>query len=158
MYTSGYNYGADACFGSPLATQNNQEFSLPPPRATPKPRSASTLRVGWEAVEENTTTQTKETTSEARTSTLKAGGDLNRNAAGTLRDVGTQIEAGGHVTQTATEIDNRAATNTRTLDTSTEKERISVGQSIDYGVGDAIDSAEKGSTAGAAEAPPRRTQ
>ncbi len=53
-----------------------------------------------------------EGSSTARVSTLKAGGDLIRTAQGKIEDVGTQIEAGGNVSQSAREIESKAAANT----------------------------------------------
>jgi filamentous hemagglutinin len=107
---------------------------------------------GWDLSRETTTTDTLETTSTARTSTLKAGGDVNRSALGTIKDVGTQIEAGGNVSQSATTIDSRAAANTATSTSSSVTEKVSIGPSIDYNIGAAIDDANNGSTSGAAQA------
>lgn len=106
---------------------------------------------GWDLSRETTTTDTLETTSTARTSTLKAGGDVNRSALGTIKDVGTQIEAGGNVSQSATTIDSRAAADTSTSTSSSVTEKVSVGPSIDYNIGSAIDDANNGSTSGAAQ-------
>ncbi len=66
--------------------------------------------------------------------------------------MGTQIEAGGDFSQKATTIDSRAAENTQTKTSSSRTEKVSVGASIDYGVGTAVDDAQNGSTAGAASA------
>ncbi|MEP7244260.1 MAG: hemagglutinin repeat-containing protein [Gammaproteobacteria bacterium] len=108
--------------------------------------------VGWDLSRETTTSDKVDTTSTARTSTLKAGGNVTRKATGTLKDVGTQIDAGGDVIQSATVIDSRAAENTATSTISSHTEKVSVGPSIDYGVGNAIDDAKKGSSAGASAA------
>ena len=108
--------------------------------------------VGWDISHETKSSDTTTTTSTARTSTLKAGGNVTRTAIDTITDVGTQIDAGGNVTQNAKTIDSRAAENTSTTTKSSHSEKESIGPSIDYGVGDAIDDAKNGSSAGAADA------
>lgn len=60
----------------------------------------------------NTTTYTEEGSTTARTSSIKSGGNVTREAEGKISDVGTQIEAEGDFTQTATEWESKAAKDT----------------------------------------------
>lgn len=64
---------------------------------------------------------TREGSSTARVSTIRAGGNVNRTAGETLTDVGTDIEAGGNYSQSARTIDNRAAENTTWSSSSDER-------------------------------------
>lgn len=64
---------------------------------------------------------TREGSSTARVSTIRAGGNVTRSAGETLTDVGTDIEAGGNYSQTAKTIDNRAAENTTWSSSSDER-------------------------------------
>ena len=52
-------------------------------------------------------------TTTAQVSTIRSGnGDITRTATGNITDVGTNIDAGGNVTQSAATIDSKAAANT----------------------------------------------
>ena len=126
---------------------------------THEERSSTTLggtanadTVGAAVTYTTSTSDTSTTTNTARGSTLRSGGDLTRNATGTITDVGTQIDAGGNFAQKATTIDSRAAENTTTTTSSSQSKSYSVGTSIDYGVGTAVSDGQNGSTAGAVSA------
>jgi filamentous hemagglutinin family protein len=126
---------------------------------THEERSSTTLggtanadTVGAAVTYKTSTSDTSTTTNTARGSTLRSGGDLTRNASGTITDVGTQIDAGGDFAQKATTIDSRAAENTTTTTSSSQSQSYSVGVSIDYGAGTAVSDAKNGSTAGAVSA------
>lgn len=60
-------------------------------------------------------------------STFKAGGDITRKAAGTITDQGTQLEAGGNITQSATTLKEIAAENKTWSSQSSESHDARVG-------------------------------
>jgi len=76
-----------------------------------------------------TTTSTSgiDKTTTAVTSSLTSGGNMNRTASGTITDQGTQIEAGGNFSQSATEIKSLAAENTSYSATSSDTTSVKIG-------------------------------
>lgn len=67
-------------------------------------------------------------TSTARTSSIKSGsGSISRTASGTITDVGTNIEAAGDFSQSATTIDMQAAKNTSYSSETTANNNVKVG-------------------------------
>lgn len=74
----------------------------------------------------NTTTNTASGSTTARTSSIKAGGNIKREADNKITDVGTQIEAGGNFEQSAKEWDSQAAKNTswESSDSTTHTARV----------------------------------
>jgi len=62
---------------------------------------------GLRYAQENNTSEQGKTTNVVNT--FKAGGNLSRKAAGTITDQGTQLEAGGNITQSATTLNEIAA-------------------------------------------------
>jgi len=114
--------------------------------------SADADSAGVAMTHATSTSDSSTTSTTARGSTLRSGGDMSRNASGTIKDVGTQIDAGGNFSQTATTIESGAAANTQTTTSSSSSEKTSVGVSVDYNVGTAIGDAKNGSTAGASQA------
>lgn len=86
------------------------------------------------------------------TSSFKSGGDLTRNAKNTILDQGTQIEAGGNITQTAREIKEIEANNTTfsSSDASSHDAKIGVGAGASAGAkADSSGEAEADAGAGA---------
>lgn len=75
----------------------------------------------------NTTASSTEGSTTARTSTLKSGGNMTRDAEGKITDEGTQIEAGGDFTQNATEWDSKAAKNTTFSSSTSETNSAKLG-------------------------------
>lgn len=75
----------------------------------------------------NTTSSSTEGSTTARTSTIKSGGNMTREAEGKITDVGTQIEAGGNFTQSAEEWDSRAAENRTFSSSSSESNTAKLG-------------------------------
>ncbi len=63
----------------------------------------------------------------ARVSTIKSGGNMTRTAEGKITDVGTQIEAGGDFSQSADEIESKAAANTSFSSSSSTTHKAKVG-------------------------------
>lgn len=76
----------------------------------------------------NTAKSSTEGSTTARTSTIKSGGNMTREAEGKITDEGTQIEAGGNFEQTATEWESKAAKNTSwsSSDSETNTARIGI--------------------------------
>jgi len=64
----------------------------------------------------------------ARVTTIKAGGNLTRQAENRIEDVGSRLEAGGDFAQSAREIDMRAARDTRFEATESDSHVARVGQ------------------------------
>ncbi|RSD29741.1 hemagglutinin repeat-containing protein [Vibrio pectenicida] len=77
-------------------------------------------------------TQTKITTSNANTSTIKSGGNIIIQANNTLTNEGSAYNAGGDVNLTANQIDNKAAVNTRTETTDAVSVGVDIGANINY--------------------------
>lgn len=90
-----------------------------------------------------------EGTTTARVSTIKVGSDLTRTATGKIMDVGTDIEAGGNVTQSAREIESLAAHNTASSSSDSTTHKVKVGA---YASASASAEAKGGTGAAKAEA------
>lgn len=80
------------------------------------------------------------------TSSFKSGGNLTRNAKNTILDQGTQIEAGGNITQTAREIKEIEANNTTFSSSSASSHDAKIG------VGAGASAGAKADSSGEAEA------
>lgn len=81
---------------------------------------------GWQA--RTSTASSASGTTTAQVSTIKSGsGDVTRTATGTISDVGTNIDAAGNFTQSATTIDSKAAANTSYATESTSSQQVRVG-------------------------------
>lgn len=67
-------------------------------------------------------------TSTAKVSTIRSGnGSITRTAEGTISDVGTDIDAAGNFTQSATTIDSKAAANTSWSNSSSSSDQARLG-------------------------------
>jgi len=93
----------------------------------------------------NTQNTSVEGSTTAVTSSLKAGGNITRTAQNTIFDQGTQIVAGGSVTQSAKEITSVAARNTTYSSSSTETNTAKLGA---YAEANAHADAKAGGVAG----------
>ncbi|OYQ42033.1 hypothetical protein CHU94_03265 [Rhodoferax sp. TH121] len=105
-------------------------------QANAKAGASAEIGMGYQA--RNVDQSTVSGSSTAVTSSIRAGGDLNRTATGKISDVGTQIAVGGSMTQSASEIESLAARDTsysssRTLDNSA-KVGMYAGASANAGV------------------------
>jgi filamentous hemagglutinin family protein len=81
----------------------------------------------------NTTKSSSEGTTHAKTSTIKSGGNMTRNADNKITDEGTQIEAGGDFTQTSKEWESKAAKDTSFSTSSTETNTAKLGAYAEAG-------------------------
>lgn len=75
----------------------------------------------------NTRGSTLEGSTTAQTSSISAGGSISRTATNNITDVGTQIEAGGNFTQSATTITSKAAANTTYASSSSATDTAKLG-------------------------------
>ena len=90
-------------------------------------------RAGLGARNDVTVTATESWDMQARTARLKAGNDLTRSVSGgSIRDVGTQIEAGGNVTQNAATIESLAAQNRQGSDSTVVSNQTNVETGLRY--------------------------
>lgn len=91
---------------------------------------------GWQARTSSSTDTSVSTTAQV-SSIHSANGDVTRTAQGTISDVGTSIDAGGNVTQSATTIDSKAAANTsyESHSESSQQARVGVYASASAGAG-----------------------
>ncbi len=96
---------------------------------------------------QNTKEGSTDGSSTARTSTIKAGGNVTRKAGEKLTDVGTQIDAGGDYSQEAKEIENKAAADREWSSENSESHTGKLGVYATAGVG-----GEASSTTGTAKA------
>ncbi|QCP50035.1 filamentous hemagglutinin N-terminal domain-containing protein [Trinickia violacea] len=90
----------------------------------------------------NTKQSSSSGTTTAETSSLSAGGNINRNASSSINDVGTQINAGGNLNQSAKTINSEAAADTSYSSSSTTTNTATVGTygSINASVSGGLDS------------------
>ena len=73
-------------------------------------------------------------TTTAQVSTIRSGnGDVTRTATGNITDVGTNIDAGGNVTQSAATIDSKAAANTSWSNSTSSSHEARIGVYADAG-------------------------
>ncbi|MBJ2156563.1 two-partner secretion domain-containing protein [Variovorax sp. IB41] len=75
----------------------------------------------------NTRGSTLDGSTTAQTSGISAGGSITRTATNNITDVGTQIEAGGNFTQSATTITSKAAANTTYSSSNTATDTAKLG-------------------------------
>lgn len=69
--------------------------------------------------------------SKARVSTIKSGGNLTRTAQDTIKDVGTKIDVGGDLNQSATTITSEAAADRKWSNSSSETNSADLGAYVD---------------------------
>lgn len=82
----------------------------------------------------NTRSNSVEGSTTARTSSISTGGNLTRNAENSITDVGTQIDVGGDLNQSAKTITSQQAENTTYSSSSTATDTAKVGAYADAGV------------------------
>jgi filamentous hemagglutinin family protein len=88
--------------------------------------------VGLQARHSDSTDASGKTT--AQVSTIRSGnGDVTRTATGNITDVGTNIDAAGNFTQSATTIDSKAAANTSWSNSSSSSHEARIGVYADAG-------------------------
>jgi len=103
--TVGLNFGAE---GSASASAAGQ---VGPGTASAGAEAQAEAEVSASIMVQNTKEHSVEGESTARVSTIKAGGNLTRTAENRIVDVGTDIEVGGDLTQSADTIESYAARN-----------------------------------------------
>ncbi|MDF1590779.1 MAG: hemagglutinin repeat-containing protein [Desulfobacterales bacterium] len=95
--------------------------------------TASSIKSGGDlSLKVKETASTKEVSLETtattnKTTTFKAGGDFNRTATDTITDQGTQVSAGGNITQAAQTITDIAVSDSTATTSSSSSEDIMVG-------------------------------
>ncbi|TAN10727.1 MAG: filamentous hemagglutinin N-terminal domain-containing protein, partial [Burkholderiaceae bacterium] len=75
----------------------------------------------------NTRSNSVEGSTTARTSSISSGGNLTRNATNSITDIGTQIDVGGDLNQSAKTITSRQAENTTYSSSSTATDTAKIG-------------------------------